>query len=96
MTDAQCREWKNAAIDWMKRQGPAVVLVASGNHTGVDDADYAAGYATVLKQMQAPGRKLFVMGDVPLLSSGPAEVLGGAPVFGVEVCDKNRDGGAGR
>ena len=28
VTDAQCREWKNAAIDWTKRQDPAVVLVA--------------------------------------------------------------------
>jgi hypothetical protein len=75
VTDAQCREWKNAAIDWMKRQNPAAVLVASGNHTGINAADYADGYTTLLKQMQGPGRKLFVMGDVPLLAQDPPRCL---------------------
>lgn len=79
VTDAQCRQWKKAAIDWMKRQDPAVVLVASGNHTGVNDADYTAGYAALLKQMQRPGRKLFVMGDVPLLSQDPPRCLAAHP-----------------
>ena len=45
VTDAQCREWKNAAIDWMKRQDPAIVLVAGGTHTGINAADYTDGYA---------------------------------------------------
>ncbi|MDT5233505.1 MAG: hypothetical protein QOI39_4005 [Mycobacterium sp.] len=79
VTDAQCREWKNAAIDWMKRQNPAVVLVASGNHTGMNAADYADGYTTLLKQMQGPGRKLFVMGDVPLLAQDPPRCLAAHP-----------------
>ncbi|MFZ1164458.1 acyltransferase family protein [Mycobacterium sp.] len=79
VTDAQCREWKTAAINWMKRQDPSVVIVASGNHTGFDDDDYAAGYAAVLKQMQGPGRKLFVMGDVPLLSQDPPRCLAAHP-----------------
>lgn len=79
VTDTQCREWKNAAIDWMKRLDPAVVLVASGNHTGINDADYADGYAALLKQMQRPGRKLFVMGDVPLLSQDPPRCLAAHP-----------------
>ncbi len=75
LTDAQCREWKSAAIDWTNRQHPAVVLVASGNHEGIDDADYAAGYANLLRQIQGPSRKLFVMGDVPLLSQDPPRCL---------------------
>ena len=79
VTDAQCREWKSAAIDWTNRQDPAMVLVASGNHEGIDDAEYAAGYATLLKQMQGPGRKLFVMGDVPLLSEDPPRCLAAHP-----------------
>jgi hypothetical protein len=75
VTDAQCREWKNAATDWMKQQNPAIVLVASGNHTGISAADYTDGYATLLKNMQGPGRKLFVMGDVPLLAQDPPRCL---------------------
>jgi peptidoglycan/LPS O-acetylase OafA/YrhL len=88
VTDAQCREWKNAAIDWLNRQDPAVVLVASGNHTGVDDADYAAGYATVLKQMQAPGRALVVMGDVPLLTQDPPRCLAAHPSSALKCATK--------
>lgn len=88
VTDAQCREWKNAAIDWTKRQDPAVVLVASGNHTGINDADYAAGYAALLKQMQAPGRKLFVMGDVPLLSQDPPRCLAAHPSSALKCATK--------
>jgi peptidoglycan/LPS O-acetylase OafA/YrhL len=88
VTDAQCREWKNAAIDWMKRQDPAVVLVASGNHTGVEGADYAAGYAAVLRQMQGPGRKLFVMGDVPMLSQDPPRCLAAHPSSALKCATK--------
>jgi peptidoglycan/LPS O-acetylase OafA/YrhL len=88
VTDAQCREWKNAAIDWTKRQDPAVVLVASGNHTGINNADYAAGYATLLKQMQAPGRKLFVMGDVPLLGQDPPRCLAAHPSSALKCATK--------
>jgi SGNH domain (fused to AT3 domains) len=88
VTDAQCREWKNAAIDWMKRQDPAMVLVASGNHTGINGADYADGYAAVLKQMQSPGRKLFVMGDVPLLSQDPPRCLAAHPSSALKCATK--------
>jgi peptidoglycan/LPS O-acetylase OafA/YrhL len=88
VTDAQCREWKNAAIDWLKRQDPAIVLVASGNHTGINDADYAGGYAAVLKQMQKPGRKLFVMGDVPLLSQDPPRCLAAHPSSALKCATK--------
>ena len=75
VTDAQCREWKNAAIEWLKQHNPALVLVASGHHTGIKDAEYTAGYAATLTQMQGPGRKLFVMGDVPLLKQDPPRCL---------------------
>jgi hypothetical protein len=88
VTDAQCREWKNAAIDWMKRQDPAIVLVGSGNHTGINGADYADGYTAVLKQMQSPGRKLVVMGDVPLLSHDPPRCLAAHPSSALKCATK--------
>ena len=88
VTDGQCREWKNAAIDWIKRQNPAMVLVASGNHTGIKDADYAAGYAAVLKRLQGPGRRLFVMGDVPLLSQDPPRCLAAHPASALKCATK--------
>ena len=96
VTDAQCREWKNAAIDWMKRQDPAMVLVASGNHTGINDADYADGYAAAAEADAGPRPQVGCDGRCSAVESGPAAVLGRAPFVGVEVCDKNRDGGASR
>ncbi len=88
VTDAQCREWKYAAIDWIKRQDPAMVLVASGNHAGIKDTDYADGYAAVLKRMRGPGRKLFVMGDVPLLSQDPPRCLAAHPSSALKCATK--------
>jgi hypothetical protein len=76
-TDEQCREWINAAIDWINQQNPAVVVVASEHpHNNVySDEQYAAGYAGVLKQLQAPGRKLFVMGNPPIIGQDPPRCL---------------------
>jgi hypothetical protein len=80
-TVEQCREWKHAAIDWLNQQDPAVVLVASAFHygSGMKDAEAAAAYAAVLKQMQGPGRKLFLMGDVPQLTQDPPRCLAAHP-----------------
>jgi hypothetical protein len=77
VTDAQCRAWRKAAIDWVNHQNPAVVLVVSGGHLvkNISDAEYAAGYAETLKQMQGPGRKLFVIGAVPLINQDPPRCL---------------------
>jgi hypothetical protein len=81
-TDAQCREWKSAAIDWINQEKAAVVLVSSGYHNSkyasaadVSDADMTDGYAAVLKQLQAPDRKLFVLGEIAHLNQDPVSCL---------------------
>jgi hypothetical protein len=77
-TDAQCKEWMNAAIDWVNQQNPAAVLVASGHQKSenkVSDADDAAGYAAVVKKLQGPARKVFVTGDLPVPKQDPPRCL---------------------
>jgi hypothetical protein len=77
-TEPRCRAWQDAAGDWVNQQNPAVVLAATGDGADIkvsDAADYAAGYAAALKKMQAPGRKLFVMGAVPFPSQDPTHCL---------------------
>jgi hypothetical protein len=74
-TDAQCKEWLKDTVAWINQQNPAAVIAASTHSVRYNHADYAAGYAARLKQLQAPGRKLFVMGDVPTMYQDPGPCL---------------------
>jgi hypothetical protein len=80
MTDDKCRDWKTKAIDWVNQQNPAAVLFASGYHiANVSDGDYTSGYVDVIKKVQAPDRKVFVMSDVPYPSQDPVRCLAANP-----------------
>jgi len=74
---AECKEWEDSAVNWVNQQNPAVVLVASGPDLSdqVSPAELASGYAATLKELQGPGRKLFVLGEVPRLSEDPPRCL---------------------
>lgn len=74
VTDEECRAWRAAAINWANEQDPAVVLVASGYAEPVSGI-YTKGYVATLKKLGAPGRKVFVMGDVPNLAENPPQCL---------------------
>jgi hypothetical protein len=74
---AECKEWEDAAINWVNQQNAAVVLVASGPDLSdqVNAAELNAGYAAALKELQGPGRKLFVLGEVSRLTEDPPRCL---------------------
>jgi hypothetical protein len=77
-SEEECIAWKDAALNWVKQQNPAVVLVASGPDlpdVGVTPAILTTGYAATLKELQAPARKLFVLGEVPRLHQNPPACL---------------------
>ena len=77
-SEEECKAWKDAAINWVNQQNPAVVLVASGPDlpdVGVTPALLTTGYAATLKELQAPARKLFVLGEVPHLQQNPPACL---------------------
>jgi hypothetical protein len=76
-TDQDCKAWKSAAIDWVNHQNPAAVLVASAYSEAISPDKYSDGYARTLKTLSAPGRKVFVMGDVPRLAQDPPHCLAG-------------------
>ena len=80
----ECNNWEDAAINWANQQNPAVVLVSSGpdlnsdwkpNGKALTPAELTTGYAAALKLLQAPGRKVFVIGDIPALKEDAPRCL---------------------
>ena len=80
----ECKTWEDAAINWVNQQNPAVVLVASGpdlnsewklNGKTLTPAELTTGYAAALQELAAPGRKVFVLGDVPALKEDAPRCL---------------------
>jgi hypothetical protein len=80
----ECKQWEDAAIDWMNQQNPAVVLLPVGpdlnndwkiNGRNLTPAELTTGYAAVLKELQGPGRKLFMIGTPPALKEDPPRCL---------------------
>lgn len=80
----ECKNWEDAAITWVNQQNPAVVLVASGpdliedwkpNGKSLTAPELTKGYAAALKELAAPGRKVFVMGEVPALKEDAPRCL---------------------
>lgn len=78
-----CNNWEDAAINWVNQQNPAVVLVSSGPdlqghwklNRSLTPAELTTGYAAALKVLQAPGRKVFVIGDSPALKEDAPRCL---------------------
>jgi hypothetical protein len=80
----ECKAWEDAAINWMNQQHPAVVLLPVGpdlnndwktNGRTLSPAELTTGYAAALKELQGPGRKLFMIGTVPALNEDPSRCL---------------------
>jgi hypothetical protein len=77
-SEDECKAWKDAAVNWVKEQNPAVVVVASGPDLSGRDlspAELTTAYTATLKELQKPGRKLFVLGEVPYLHDDPPACL---------------------
>jgi hypothetical protein len=80
----ECKNWEDAAINWVNQQNPAVVLVSSGpdlndewklNGKTLTPAELTTGYAAALQELAAPGRKVFVIGEVPALKEDAPRCL---------------------
>ncbi|MBP1819472.1 hypothetical protein [Mycobacterium sp. OAE908] len=79
VTDEQCDAWRNGAINWVAQHHPAVVIAASGGHRikNVTDEEYADAYAAAIRRLQAPDRRVAVVGSVPLMDQDPPRCLAG-------------------
>jgi SGNH domain (fused to AT3 domains) len=80
----ECKNWEDAAINWVNQQNPAMVLVSSGpdlnqdwklNGKTLTPAELTKGYAAALKELAAPARKVFVIGEVPALKEDAPRCL---------------------
>ena len=72
-TGAQCQQWVNAAIAWINQFHPQVVIVAEGDKGGSSvQGTFSKGLVELFKKLQAPGRRLVMLGDIPKLQQdGP-------------------------
>jgi len=72
-TGAQCQKWVNAAIAWINQFHPQVVVFAEGDKGGAAiQRTFSKGLVEVFKKLQAPGRRLVMLGDIPQLEqNGP-------------------------
>src|SRR5581483_7895333 len=84
VSGAECKQWEDAAINWVNQQNPAVVIVSGGpdlnsdwkpNGKALTSAELTTGYAAALKELQGPGRKLFLIGTVPHMKEDPPRCL---------------------
>jgi hypothetical protein len=75
-----CDAWRQAAIDWIQRDDPAIVVVTSiyTPGPGASAASYtqfAVGWERLLGAVSAPGRRLVLLGSTPVLGQDPLSCL---------------------
>jgi peptidoglycan/LPS O-acetylase OafA/YrhL len=68
----ECVHWRSAAIDWIRQQHPALVVMSSVNGgglpldaTGDADAAWTADWVTTVHALTEPGTKLVYLADTP-------------------------------
>jgi len=78
-SNAQCAQWKQAAVDWINKSNPSLVIATTGDHAiataagpPMSQATYSKGLAALLAKISKAGRHIVVLGDIPELSQdGP-------------------------
>jgi hypothetical protein len=65
-----CHTWLEAAIKWINRYNPQVVIVAAQPSWGNDEATFLRGLTEVFEALKAPGRRFALIGGVPKLGDG--------------------------
>lgn len=78
-TNAQCVQWKQSVFDWISQANPNLIVVATQDAGPIDQhgnsisqSTYNAGLVAMLDKVSAPGRRVVLLGDIPVLSQdGP-------------------------
>lgn|GEM_PF-2538154 len=67
-TPAECQRWVNAAAAWVVSLKPSTVIVVgdAGNLQGSEEQIYQRGFVSLLRTLQAKGRRLIVLGSQPV------------------------------
>ncbi len=77
--DTQCTTWKKWATAKIQQFNPSVVVATTedlnpytNNALAMSQKTFSSGLVTTLKGLEAPGRRVILLGDIPYLSrSGP-------------------------
>jgi hypothetical protein len=74
---AECKDWQDAAVNWVQQQNPALVFVAGGPDLAgsLSPTEVTTGWVAALKELQGPGRKVFVFGELPHMTQSPTNCL---------------------
>lgn len=87
-----CNTFRTDAIDAVDALHPAMVLVTSASlgqqvSKGVDatSAQWQEGYTSTLERLRSPGRRLVVIGDIPILTRDDPDCLA-AHMADVQAC----------
>lgn len=73
-TGAQCQQWVNAAVAWLKVFNPQVMVVTEADSINAApyESIFDSGFRGLLAELKAPGRRIVVLGDLPVLQQdGP-------------------------
>ncbi|MFV0308300.1 MAG: acyltransferase family protein [Desertimonas sp.] len=71
-----CPPYRDAAIDWIEREQPDLVIVSNSYTQYADDADtWAAGADTTIARLAAVASNLVVIGDNPAAGEDPPACL---------------------
>jgi len=62
-----CKVWLDAAVAWLNKFNPQTLIVVgySGALVGSDQTTFQDGFIQLLKALQAPGRRIVVIGEQP-------------------------------
>ena len=74
---AQCAQWLRAAMTWINAYKPQIVIVTTVNgfDTPQQESTYLKGLHEVFEGLRAPGRRLIMLGDIPLPAQNGPECL---------------------
>lgn len=79
--DKDCNKWRKKAVNAIRGLHPAIVIVTSETYQQVDSTHFAnygqwvSGLETTLRELARPGRRLVVLGDIPIPSKPPVECI---------------------
>jgi peptidoglycan/LPS O-acetylase OafA/YrhL len=86
-----CRQWRNAAIEYIGDLKPDVVIVGSGSYYGLSDSQWVDGTARVLSKLASAADKVVVVAGTPKLTFDGPSCLEEPYRFSFRLSDSTRE-----
>lgn len=76
-TPAQCLEWINAAVEFINDFNPQILVVAASDLLPAKGQNtFSTGLVNLIYDLAAPGRRIYIMGNIPDLGRNSVSCLG--------------------